>query len=152
MNIILGSTSPRRKEVLSALFGSFEIIAPKIDEKPRRSETPVEFSMRISEEKCLSIVKSNPIGRRPSLIITADTVVTIKGAVIGKPVNFDDPVRIISLLNGKTHHVITGLTLLAVEGGKEQFRPLPHHEITEVKFKRLRNEEIVGYLSRIEYR
>jgi septum formation protein len=152
MKIVLGSTSPRRKAVLSGIFDSFEIIAPDVDERPRGTESPIEFSMRISEDKSRSIMSQCAEDQSPCLIITADTVVVLDGEIIGKPVDFNDAVKTISRLNGKTHQVVTGLCLRACLGGPENFRIRTSFEITEVKFRGLGHEVIVRYLSRIDYR
>ncbi len=152
MKIVLGSTSPRRKAVLSGIFDSFEIIAPDVDERPRGTESPIEFSMRISEDKSRSIMSQCAEDQSPRLIITADTVVVLDGEIIGKPVDFNDAVNTISRLNGKTHQVVTGLCLRACAGGPENFRIRTSFEITEVKFRGLGHEVIVRYLGRIDYR
>jgi len=151
MNIILGSTSPRRKAILSGIFDSIKIIAPSIQENHLPSETPVNFSMRMSKDKCLSILESYAFDGYPSLVITADTIVTIDNAIIGKPSDFNDAVRIISLLNGKMHKVITSLTLLAIGSGTKPCGPVTSCAVTRVKFKNLSREEIVTYLETIEY-
>ena len=152
MQIILGSTSPRRKRILNALFDSIKIVAPAIEETHRPPETPVEFATRLSEEKCLSILAAGAPEAEPGLLITADTVVSIDSGIIGKPADFNDAVRILSLLNGRTHEVITGLTLLAFDRGTAQGSPVTGFEITEVTFKSLTRENIISYLGKIDYR
>jgi septum formation protein len=152
MNIILGSTSPRRKGIISGLFESFEVMPPVVAENHSPAESPIEFSMRISEEKCFSVLKSCDQTRLPFMIITADTLVAIDDVIIGKPVDFDDAVRIITLLNGRKHRVITGLSLLAIQNSTVGRRPLTRYEITEVQFKKLTETSILRYLRSIDYR
>jgi septum formation protein len=152
MKLILGSTSPRRKTILSALFDSIVILAPSAAETHRPPETPIEFATRISEKKCLSILATDALEAEAGLLITADTVVSIDGAIIGKPADFDDAVRIISLLSGRTHEVITGLTLVAIDGRGSRRGPVTGFEITEVKFKNLDRKSIISYLGTIDYR
>ena len=150
MNIILGSSSPRRKSIVGGLVDGFRIAHPEIDETPMESEAPETFAVRISEEKSRAILASGAINAYPSLIITADTIVTIDGLVIGKPTDFNDAVAMISRLNGRTHRVITALTLLAAERAGDH-RIVSGRESTEVQFKRLDRDGIVQYLSAIDY-
>lgn len=151
MNIILGSTSPRRKAILGALFSKFIIVPPSVEENHRARETPLEFALRMSEEKCRSIGISGAIADYPALIISSDTIVTIDGVIIGKPADHDDAVRIISLLSGRIHRVITGLTLFAPGGPRAPFRPFTAGEATEVTFRSLDRAGIERYLASIEY-
>jgi septum formation protein len=152
MKIILGSTSPRRKAVLSGIFDSFEVFAPDVDEYPREAEGPIEFSMRISEDKSRSIVSRWAADENPCLIIAADTVVALGGEIIGKPADFNDAARTLSRLNGKTHQVVTGLCLRTRMQGTKLFQACTRFEITKVRFRRLDNHEILRYLRSIDYR
>lgn len=152
MNIILGSTSPRRKDILGTLFRNFQVIAPSAEENHRSGETPEEFAVRLSEDKCRSIIEAGAVRDYPALVISSDTIVTIDGAIIGKPADHDDAVRAISLLSGRTHRVITGLTLFAAGGPREPFRPVTARETTEVTFRSLDRAGIERYLASIVYR
>jgi septum formation protein len=151
MNIILASSSPRRKSIASGLFGSFRVLPPSIDERHRPGETPEAFALRIAEEKCRAVLESGLVRDRPALIITADTIVTIGGRIIGKPADFDDAVRMISELSGRTHHVITGLSLSIEEKIGDGIASLTRSEVTEVSFKQLDRSGIIRYLNAIEY-
>ncbi len=151
MEIILGSTSPRRQMILENLFGSIKIIPPSVEEIHRPPETPAEFTARMSKDKCLSVLATGLNGE-PGLLITADTIVSIDNAILGKPIDFDDAVRIISLLNGRTHEVITSLTLLASDRGSVRKGPATRCAVTEVTFKKLSREDIISYLGKIDYR
>jgi septum formation protein len=150
MDIILGSSSPRRSYIISRLVDRYRVVHPSIDESHRPSEDPVEFSLRIAGEKCASILETSAPGPAPALIITADTIVTIDGRVIGKPADFDHAVAMLSSLAGRTHRVITSLTLMATEGGAP-VRTLAGHEITRVRFRKLDREGIIRYLGGIDY-
>jgi septum formation protein len=152
MNIVLGSSSPRRKLIVGGLIGGFRIAHPSIDETPLPGEPPETFATRIAEEKCGAVIESCGAGDFPLLVITADTIVTIDGHVIGKPDDFDDAVAMISTLNGRTHRVITALTLLAAEGPDGPRRILTRYESTGVTFKKLDREGIARYLNTIDYR
>jgi|SRR3990172_11453297 septum formation protein len=151
MNIILASSSPRRKSILSGLFGTFRVLPPSIDERHLPGETPEAFTVRIAEEKCRAIQDSSVVRESPALIITADTIVTIGGLIIGKPADFKDAVRMISELSGRTHRVITGLSLSTVEKNGAVSAPLTGSEVTEVSFKKLDRNGIIRYLNAIEY-
>ncbi|MBN2160485.1 MAG: septum formation protein Maf [Spirochaetes bacterium] len=151
MNIILGSTSPRRKKILCGLVDSFSVVPPSADETYLPPESPEAFAARVSGKKCMSIVDSGAAGNRPTLVITSDTIVTIDGRVIGKPADFEDAVRMISFLNGRTHRVITALTLLALDEGGSGV-PLTRCETTEVTFRKLSRDGITRYLGAIDYR
>jgi len=152
MNILLGSSSPRRKSILAGLIDEFRVVHPSIDESPLAGESPEGFATRIAEEKCRAILDSCAGGDFPLLIITADTIVTIDGHVIGKPDDFDHAVSMISMLNGRTHRVITAVTLLTAEGPEGPRRMLTRHETTGVTFKKLGRDGIINYLDTIEYR
>jgi septum formation protein len=151
MNITLGSSSPRRKWIVGALTGAFSIAHPSILETPFAAEDPEAFAVRIAEEKCRAIVDAGAIDVRPALVITADTIVTIDGLVLGKPAGLDEAVEMISRLVGRTHRVITALTLLASET-PDDCRIRTGREETEVTFKHLDRDGIYRYLSAIDYR
>jgi len=151
MNIILASSSPRRKSILSGMFGSFSVLPPSIDETHHPDETPTAFALRIAEEKCRAVLESLPVRKRPALIIAADTIVTIDGRIIGKPADFNDAVRMISELSGRTHRVITGLSLTRAGNNEADSGPLTASEVTEVSFRRLDHDGIISYLNNIEY-
>ena len=151
MNIVLGSSSPRRKSIISGLVDGFRVAHPSIDETPRPGEQPETFAARIAGEKCGAVLDSCGNGDFPLLVITADTIVTIDGQVLGKPDDFDHAVSMISTLAGRTHRVITALTLLAAERREGPRRALTRYESTDVTFKKLDREGIVRYLDTIDY-
>jgi septum formation protein len=148
MRIILGSSSPRRREILGKLLDAFEVLSPDISETARDGESPSTFAERISAEKadCLLSALGAPGG--PLLLITCDTIVAIGGSILGKPGDFEDAVSKIRALNGKTHEVISGLTLVHIDGGVTRKTGC---ERTAVTFKSLGEEEIVRYLNGIAY-
>jgi septum formation protein len=150
MKILLGSTSPRRKSIIGSLFDEFTVVPPSVDETHLPPESPEEFALRIAGDKCRSILRSGAAAGGPALIIAADTIVTIDGRVIGKPIDLDDAVRIIGLLSGRTHRVLTAMALHAVADGKEHARL--GCEATEVIFRKLDDAGIRRYLATIDYR
>ncbi|MCP4135498.1 MAG: septum formation protein Maf [bacterium] len=149
MKIILGSSSPRRKELLGQLIDSFEIISPDVDETHLPEESPDDFVLRMSREKG-SCILSSPAAEN-SLIITSDTIVTIDGIILGKPAHKEDAVNILSMLSGKPHRVITGISLLVCDANRNISRELTDMEATQVRFKKLSREQILAYLDRITY-
>jgi septum formation protein len=126
----------------------FEVLAPDIEESSYPTESPLQFTKRISKEKAKSIAKlfSNSAS---TLIISCDTVVNLNNQIIGKPLDFQDAINKITLLNGKQHEVITSITLLIIDNG--QSINITDSEITQVKFKNLNQYEIVDYITKINY-
>lgn len=149
MKIILGSSSPRRKDILGKIFESFEIITPETDEGILEHEAPDNYARRISRGKAHAIQSALPERDAPCLIITSDTIVTIDGKIIGKPANFNDAVGILTSLSGRTHEVISAITLLARDGATSRERT--QTETSRITFKPLLESDITGYLGKIEY-
>ena len=139
MNIILASNSPRRRELLGQMgIERFHIISPDVDETVAAGLSPA----RIVEE--LSLRKAGAAAKRAGpedLIIAADTVVALDGAVLGKPRGGDEAFAMLSALSGREHHVYTGVTVL--RGG----RAVTEHEETAVTFRPLEPGEIRGYIA-----
>ncbi len=152
MNIILGSSSPRRKSILGGLVSSFRIAHPSIVEIPKPGETPETFATRIAEEKCRAIETSLDNGEFPLLVVTADTIVTIDGRVIGKPSDFEDAIAMITMLKGRTHRVMTAVTLLTAEHPEGPRLMKTGIETTEVTFRDLDRDAVIRYLGTIDYR
>jgi septum formation protein len=107
--LILASTSPRRRELVT-LFGlDFNFISADIDESPRAGELPEELVWRLSRAKVASGVRD---AKQPDAsIIGADTVVSLDGAILGKPADVDDATRMLTLLRGRAHTVYSGITV-----------------------------------------
>lgn len=145
MRTVLCSSSPRRKEILSALVDDFEIYIPEIDEAQRGQENPRSYADRISRQKA----ESYPIPHRDEahLIIGCDTIVTLGDLIIGKPGNYDDARRSLRMLSGTTHMVISSITLVSGQKGSS----VTDAEITRVTFRHLDEETIRSYLKRIDY-
>ena len=139
MDIILASQSPRRRELLERMgVGDFRIVTPDIDEQMDRELPPGELVGRISLEKALAVQAQE--GKGP-IIIAADTVVALDGAVLGKPADELDAFKMLSTLSGCRHQVYTGLTVLR---GEEQYTV---SEETTVTFRELSAEEIDRYVA-----
>jgi len=104
--LILGSGSPRRREILSALGLPFVVLAADIDEERRPAEPPLVYLERIAAEK-LAGVRARLGAAAHAAILVADTTVVIDGDVLGKPVDVDDAARLFSRIAGRVHSVYT---------------------------------------------
>ncbi len=107
-SFILASASPRRRELLGALIPDFEIIPSDIDEEALDGELPEEHVMRLSREKAVAVSRSHP----GHWVLGADTVVIIDGRVLGKPANPSEAKKMLGMLSGREHRVITGFALV----------------------------------------
>ena len=150
MKVILGSGSPRRRELLGLIYPDFDVLVPNINEEVRAGESPADFAKRMSREKMTAIMPLCPDEERSLLAVTADTVVSIDDRSIGKPVDFEDAKRILAILNGQTHDVITGITVFMKQKQKYNIM-LTAHEMTKVVFKKLDSTGIIRYLNATEY-
>ena len=137
-NIILASNSPRRKELLAGLGIPFEVrLIPDIDESFPETLPLSEIPGYIARKKAgayLLSIKEN------ELIITADTVVVFDNRVIEKPVDRDDAMRMLHLLSGRTHEVITGVVMTTLE------KQVSFSDHSWVDFAVLENDEITHYV------
>lgn len=137
--IILASNSPRRKELLAQMgITDFKVSAPNVDESVEGEPSPAEMVEQLSLRKARGL--ANRAGP-DDLIIAADTVVALDGAVLGKPRDGEDAFAMLSALSGREHHVYTGVTVLQGE------RAVTEHEETAVAFRALEPEEIRGYIA-----
>ncbi len=137
--IILASNSPRRKELLERIgITDFTVAAPNVDESVEDGLSPAEIVEQLSLRKARAAAKK----AGPSdLIIAADTVVALDGAVLGKPRDKDAAFAMLTALSGREHHVFTGVTVLRGEEAATL------HEETAVTFRQLTPEEIRGYIA-----
>ena len=138
--LILASNSPRRKELLAGLGVPFEVrVLQDIDEHYPENLPVNEVARYIAKEKADAYRR---IVAADELIITADTVVIVGDEILGKPMDEADAVRMLRLLSGRTHQVMTGVCLLTAE--KERCFDVT----TDVTFKTLTDEEIHYYVNR----
>lgn len=138
-NIILASNSPRRRELLSGLGLDYEVrTLPGIDESYPDTLSGEEIPVYISSQKAsayLDALKEN------ELLITADTIVWLDGRVLGKPSDEEEACQMLRALSGKTHQVITGVTL-ATTSFQKSFA-----SVSQVTFASLTEEEIKYYVT-----
>jgi septum formation protein len=140
MNLVLASQSPRRKELLAILGYPFTVIPSSIDEIPSPAEDPETFVVRVAREKGLEVA-----GRvSHAVVISADTVVTVDGEILGKPANEADALHMLKKLSGRDHWVLTAVTII------DQRKHEIHEGLdrTRVWFAPLSDGEILDYIRR----
>ena len=141
--LILASTSPRRQELLRNAGIPFEARPPQIDEIRKQAESPEEYVIRLAKEKAEAI--SDQLGGDKRVILGADTTVVVDQEILEKPRDADDAVRMLRMLSGRSHEVITGVCLLVQDRKKN--RDFTAIETTAVLFRKLTDEEIQGYVA-----
>ena len=137
--IYLASKSPRRRKLLKQINLKFKSFSVDIDETIYPHETPVHCVKRLAEEKMFKAKKRISEG----IIITADTIVVLKGKVIGKPKNEDEAKKYLRKLSGNVHTVYTGFS---VYNSKRNLL-ITDYEKTLVEFRKLFKDEIEDYVA-----
>jgi len=138
--LILASKSPRRAEILRAVGWEFEVVAPDIDETRYSSEDAVSYVERLARTKAEAVAKK----ASHRLVLGADTVVVVGEEILGQPRDDEDACRMLQLLNGQWHEVLTGVALVSAG---DPFQALVDHEITRVRFCEMSTDEINWYVS-----
>jgi|SRR5579862_4859268 septum formation protein len=160
--LVLASASPRRKELLRNAGVEFLVHPANVPEVPRVGELPRPFAERMAREKALAVFEQRP----NDLILGADTVVVVNGEILGKPRDEEDAARMLTLLSGRKHEVITGVCLIRPQGLKPSAggldgtaKAVPFHgapggsatdvrsEITTVTMNALGEEDIRAYVA-----
>lgn len=140
MKLILASGSVRRAEILRSAGLPFTVLSSAVDETPIPGESAKEMVRRLALAKA-ELVAARAVG--PAIIIAADTVVVLDGAMFGKPRTTEDARQMLEKLSGRTHSVITGVALIRLPDVER----VEFQETTQVQFASLNDEEIVQYLS-----
>jgi septum formation protein len=141
LRLILGSASPRRKELLAQLGITPDLILPPdIDEDPRKGELPRPYAARLAREKALAV----PAGP-DDIVLCADTTVALGRRILGKPADAGEAAAFLVALGGRRHEVITAI---AVRRGD---RILTRESVSVVKMKRLSDAELNAYLASGEW-
>ena len=137
MKLILGSGSPRRKELLAQIGVVADAIRPPdIDETPQKAELPRPYCARMAREKAEAVVAA-----LDEIVLCADTTVALGRRILGKPEDVAEAERFLRQLSGRRHRVITSV---AVKKGETLWE---RDVVTTVKMKRLSDSEIAGYLA-----
>ena len=136
MNLILASQSPRRRELLGLTGLDFTVRVADIDETMDSEKAPFDEVSRVSRLKALAVERNEG-----DVVIAADTIVVCEGQVLGKPRDEADAFRILSLLSGRYHEVMTGMTVLRDD------QIITHTEVTKIHFRELHPDEIRAYIA-----
>lgn len=142
--LILASGSPRRRELLSSLGLTFEVIVSDVDEDALLQVAgplpPAEVVMLLSHAKAQAVVEQIQATRPEAIVIGADTTVVLGEEILGKPRDRDDAFRMLSKLQGQTHTVFSAITVI------QNQQPRTGYRATKVRMKALTPEEIWGYI------
>jgi len=137
---ILASNSPRRRELLRNAGFQFEVRPTGIEEARLPDELPEDFARRLARDKALDVARQSEAGR---LVLGADTVVSVNGDILEKPVDAADAARMLRKLSGRIHRVITAVCLVRAPESVLAWR----NETTSVTFRKLIKEEIEAYVA-----
>ncbi len=149
--LVLASASPRRRDLLLQAGFRFEVHPAHIPEDPLPGEDPIVYVTRLAREKAEAVYRELSSsaapgkvcldGRSSLVVVGADTTVTLDNAVLGKPEDATDAARMLRLLSGRTHRVVTGVALAAAKGTEVAA------EVTAVRFLTLSEAEIADYIA-----
>jgi septum formation protein len=142
--LILASASPRRRELLTQAALSFTVEAADLNEERLPDEAAAAYVQRLAVEKAQAVWTRNvavDTADDPLIVLGADTAVVSEGNILGKPANAADARRMLQLLSGRTHAVLTGLAAVTRSGVKSDV------EITQVTFNVIGDDEINEYVA-----
>jgi septum formation protein len=143
--LILASASPRRRELLTQVGYEFRVHPAHIPEDPFAGEDPIAYVTRLAREKAEAVSRdvtvASPKPEKNIVVLGADTTVTLDNAILGKPQDAADAARILRLLSGRTHRVITGVAVVTADGAEVAA------EATAVRFLTLSDNEIAAYIA-----
>ena len=142
--LILASASPRRRELLTQAGLKFTVAAANLNENLLSDEAAAAYVQRLAQEKAQSVWNAHQSSDTlddPLMVLGADTCVVCDGHILGKPADTTDARRMLELLSGRTHAVLTGL---AVISGRKIVRDV---EVTQVTFNQLNDREIAQYIA-----
>ncbi len=137
--LYLASTSPRRREIIESIGLRFRVLAPAADPPPDDGATPERHALDSALAKALSVRRRV----RTGWIVGVDTVVALRGSILGKPADRDDARRMLKALSGRTHRVISGVAVVRRPGD----RVFSATETSLVRFRRLADRDIGSYLN-----
>ena len=140
MRLILASSSPRRQDLLRSAGFEFEVRPSSVAEESLPGEAPVAFVRRLACEKARKVAVESPA---ESLVLGADTSVVVDGDILGKPADPEDASRMLRMLSGRSHEVLTGVCLVRAPSRLEALE----HSSTLVWFRELSDAEIRDYVA-----
>jgi septum formation protein len=141
--LILASASPRRQELLRNAGIPFTVQAADIDETPLAGESPRDCAERLAREKAMVIFDSTP----QQCVLGADTIVVADDVILGKPRDAEDAGRMLRLLSGRTHAVITGVCLVGEKMAGGDLPVIIASETTQVTMAEISDDEIRDYIA-----
>lgn len=146
--LVLASASPRRRELLTLAGYAFEVQPANIPEDPYPSEDPIAYVTRLAQQKAQAVYRQR--ADPAAIVLGSDTTVTVEDPILGhrilgKPENAEDAARMLRLLSGRTHRVITGISLVFDFNGSE--KSCTAAEVTDVQFLPLTEQEIAAYIA-----
>jgi septum formation protein len=139
--LILASASPRRRELLTQAGYRFAVEPSSVPESRRPGEDAIRFATRLAREKAEDVFARHQPSTAPLIVLGADTVVVCDGEVMGKPADAADATRMLLLLSGRTHQVVTGVAVVWDLGSAEVAA-----ELTQVTMSTLSPQEIADYV------
>ena len=138
--LVLASTSPRRREIVEALDPAPECVAPAGDESsPRPGESPEDYVLRLSLDKARSVADTTG----PATVLGADTVVALDAEILGKPDDVVDATRMLKMLRGRTHSVVTGVAAIDTQTGRSAVASRE----SRVTIRPLSDDELLVYIA-----
>lgn len=144
--LILASSSPRRHELLRNAGIAFTVMPAHIPEERRAGESVEDYVVRLSVEKAAAVATKHP-GRDPLAVIGADTVVLVEGELLEKPRDAADAKRMLRLLSGQRHEVITGICITVREAADAVWSSFTSIARTSVVFNEMTASEIDDYVA-----
>jgi len=136
--VVLASASPRRKQLLKKAIQRFTVVPSKVDELSIKAKSPLAFAIKAALVKALDVAKKYP----KAIVIGADTIVVLRGKILGKPRDKKHAIAMLKSLSGTIHKVITGLAVVNVEDGKIR----TDYAETKVEMKRMKEADILAYV------
>ena len=139
--MILASQSPRRIELMDEAGFTCHIIPADIDETPQEGERPLDLVGRLAKDKALHVASEH--AQAGEIVVAADTIVTIDGAILGKPADAEDAKRMLRRLSGRTHQVATGVCVARTGSAETELQNFV--DVTDVTFYTLDEDTIEAY-------
>lgn len=142
--LVLASASPRRRELLTQAGFTFHVHPAQVNEDPLPAEEPIAYVTRLARQKAEAVFRelsAGPGERNALVVLGADTTVTVDGQILAKPENTADAARMLRMLSGRSHRVMTGVALVTAAATEVAA------EVTAVRFLTLSDEEIAAYVA-----
>lgn len=139
--LVLASASPRRRELLTQAGYMFEVRPAHVPEDSLPGEEPIAYVVRLAREKAEAVYRELAGSNDELAVLGADTTVVVDREILAKPEDAADAARMLRMLSGRTHRVITGVALATAEGTEVAA------EVTAVRFVALAEEEIAAYVA-----